>query len=331
MDLPFSFPNELLYLLGAIILIVGIGYIYYTQKQQKKIDDYYAYLRDQCKTKNLPMIDVVDLSGNAESYVGEIEEDSDIRFMERRAGLQIRPKFLEKCTPIYKNGVREYTYHANMYYPINKTHMFVFAQRVEDFRRLYPQLNFIDDDLEISTLLDEDGEELKYDCSKIVQEYEQSDYILDEYGLPIPAMEVVYGEQLVDVDGELIFDEEGEPVYEEFEQQSTNENGDLEYKKNEHKIDESELFRLIKEAKIKLATTKVRPGFIDYRRALALFPVALDGLQVNRLIQLTQQKMDMRKIDNTEKYLKYFVVIAAIIVFPIAIALMLKWFFPNGL
>lgn len=313
---------------GLIIMMVGV--LAYLSASKKQKEDKHVFTRRTAKEKNLPVIEVIDLAGHCESYIGEVDEKDDIMFKDSPIGLQIRPNALEGATPIEYDGVRTYSYFANMYYPTNKRNMFVLASYVDKFRELYPELDFIDDDLEISCiLLSSDGEALKYNCGKILKEYEQAEYLEDEYGNPVQATETVKRE-MKNEEGYFLSDEKGERLYEEVEEPMYDEDGNPVYLENASLIDENELYRIIKEAKIKLGKYEVRSGFINYQRAVQLIPMSLNGVNMDRIIQITKKKMEMLSQKDEYSWLKYVGMIMIGLGIAIAVPYIVKTLFGEG-
>lgn len=308
--LPYGL-NAGIVIVAAFVLVVAVLILYSAIKVRNA--DKYAYMRRKAKELNIPIIKTVDLSGAAISALGIVDnKQEDIYFDDKRISLRVRPSFLDVAEPIYEDGVKFYYYFGKWYYPTGIQGLTCLVDVVNIIRKKLPDLNFIDDDLAlIMTSTVYEGDALRFNAERLLQDYEQSEYLLDEYGLPIQDTEIIE-QQVIGLEGEDLFDGD-EPVMEEVEVELENDLGLPVYKGNTNRITENRLLELLKQAKQIAYDSELRSGFIPIRRAASLIPGRADGHRLDTLIKLAEKKRDMQnaKFENASKYMLW----AAAIVF----------------
>ena len=301
--LPYGL-NFIVVIIASFALVVATFILYSAIKVRNA--DKYAHMRRKAKELNVPIIKTVDLSGAAISALGIVDDkQEDIYFDDKRISLRVRPSFLDVAEPIYEDGVKTYYYFGKWYYPTGIKGLTCLIDVVDIIRETLPDLNFLDDDLVlIMTSTVYEGDALRFNVKQLLQDYEQSEYLLDEDGSPIRKTEII--EQVVTgIDGEELFDEDDEPIIEEVEVDCEDEHGLPIYKDNLNRITENRLLELLKQAKQIAYDSELRSGFVPIRRAAALIPGKADGHRLDTLIKLAEKKRDMQhaKLENASKYM----------------------------
>ena len=301
--LPYGL-NFIVVIIAAFALVVATFILYSAIKVRNA--DKYAHMRRKAKELNVPIIKTVDLSGAAISALGIVDEkQEDIYFDDKRISLRVRPSFLDVAEPIYEDGVKTYYYFGKWYYPTGIKGLTCLIDVVDIIRETLPDLNFLDDDLVlIMTSTVYEGDALRFNVKQLLQDYEQSEYLLDEDGSPIRKTEII--EQVViGVDGEELLGDDDEPIIEEVEVDCEDEHGLPVYKDNLNRITENRLLELLKQAKQIAYDSELRSGFVPIRRAAALIPGKADGHRLDTLIKLAEKKRDMQhaKLENASKYM----------------------------
>jgi len=295
MSLP-SGINLSIVMIAFVTLAAGI--MMFLAAKKKRNEDALMYLIDAAKEENKPIIVPIDLAGHGQAYLGTFDDPKDIKFKDIPFGLQVRPSLLEKAYPIYMYGVRWYFYFGNMYFPTNLRDAFALSSLIERFRKEYPRASFVNDDVEIIHMLCIDtADDLKYNCRLAVETFEQAKYLTDENGEYI--QETEENETLLyNADGNELLDEDGNPEYEYKSVPLFDEDENPVYVENTHYVSDKELYSIIKSAKEKLFNQKIRTGYMHIKEAVALMPFSLDGLVMDRIIKITEQKVEAR-IDNS--------------------------------
>ena len=290
-----SLPNGLNFgFIMIAVVIAGAGMMFFLMTMKKRKDDALLFLVDQAKQKDLPVVVPIDLAGHGEAYLGTFEEPTDVNFKGTPFGLQIRPSLLEKAYPVQLFGVRWYFYFGNMYFPANMRDAFTLSSVMKEFREMFPKASFINDDLEIIHMLCiDEGDDLKYNCGVVVKEFEQNEFLMDDNGEPIQETEIQEEEQLDD-EGEVVYDDEGNPVMVSVEVPLYDDAGKPVYKLNPDKVTDTELYDMIKKAKEKIFRKKIRTGFMHVKEAVSLIPFSMDGLVMDRIVKITEQKMEAK-------------------------------------
>ena len=301
--LPYGL-NFIVVIIASFALVVATFILYSAIKVRNA--DKYAHMRRKAKELNVPIIKTVDLSGAAISALGIVDDkQEDIYFDDKRISLRVRPSFLDVAEPIYEDGVKTYYYFGKWYYPTGIKGLTCLIDVVDIIRETLPDLNFLDDDLVlIMTSTVYEGDALRFNVKQLLQDYEQSEYLLDEDGSPIRKTEII--EQVViGVDGEELLDDDDEPIIEEVEVDCEDENGLPVYKDNLNRITENRLLELLKQAKQIAYDSELRSGFVPIRRAASLIPGKADGHRLDTLIKLAEKKRDMQhaKLENASKYM----------------------------
>lgn len=301
--LPYGL-NMVIVIICAFVLVVATFLLYSAIKVRNA--DKHAYMRRKAKELNIPIIKTVDLSGAAISALGIVDDkQEDIYFDDKRISLCVRPSFLDVAEPIYEDGVKTYYYFGKWYYPTGIKGLTCLIDVVEIIRENLSDLNFIDDDLVlIMTSTVYEGDALRFNAEKLLQDYEQSEYLLDEEGTPIRATEIIE-QPCTGVDGEELYDDDDEPLMEEVEVDCMDESGLPIYRENTNRITANRLLELLKQAKQIAYDSELRSGFIPIRRAAALIPGKADGHRLDTLIKLAEKKRDMQhaKLENATKYM----------------------------
>ena len=301
--LPYGL-NFIVVIIASFALVVATFILYSAIKVRNA--DKYAHMQRKAKELNVPIIKTVDLSGAAISALGIVDDkQEDIYFDDKRISLRVRPSFLDVAEPIYEDGVKTYYYFGKWYYPTGIKGLTCLIDVVDIIRETLPDLNFLDDDLVlIMTSTVYEGDALRFNVKQLLQDYEQSEYLLDEDGSPIRKTEII--EQVViGVDGEELLDDDDEPIIEEVEVDCEDENGLPVYKDNLNRITENRLLELLKQAKQIAYDSELRSGFVPIRRAASLIPGKADGHRLDTLIKLAEKKRDMQhaKLENASKYM----------------------------
>ena len=301
--LPYDL-NLIIIIVAVFAVVVALFILYSAIKIQR--GDKYLYMRRKAKELNLPIIVTVDLSGAAISTLGIVDKtQQDIYFNDKRISLRVRPSFLDVAEPTTEDGVRTYYYFAGWYFPTGIKGLTCLVDIVDVIRNKLPDLNFIDDDLVvIMTSTVYEGKALEYNAEMILQDYEQSEYQLDDDGAPIRETEIIE-QQCIGLDGEELFDDEDEPLIEEVEIEREDENGLPIYLTNSNRITENRLLELFKQAKQIAYDSELRSGFLPIRRAASLIPARADGHRLETLIKIREKKRDAHnaRVENATKYL----------------------------
>lgn len=309
--LPYGL-NTVIVIIAAFVLVVATFILYSAIKVRN--GDKYAHMRRKAKDLNIPIIKTVDLSGAAISALGVVDDkQEDIYFDDKRISLRVRPSFLDVAEPIYEDGVKTYYYFGKWYYPTGIKGLTCLVDVVDIVRDKLPDLNFIDDDLAlVMTSTVYEGDALRFNAERLLQDYEQSEYLLDEGGSPIRDTEIIE-QQATGLEGEDLFDDDDEPIMEQVEVERENDLGLPIYKENTNRITENRLLELLKQAKQIAYDSELRSGFMPIRRAASLIPGRADGHRLDTLIKLAEKKRDMQnaKFENASKYMFW----AAAIVF----------------
>lgn len=301
--LPYGL-NTVVVAVSAVVLVIALFMVYSAIKVRN--GDKYAHMRRKAQELNLPIIKTVDLSGAAVSALGIVDtKQEDIYFDDKRISLRVRPSFLDVAEPIYEDGIKTYYYFGKWYFPTGIKGLTCLVDVVDTIRANIPDLNFIDDDLAlIMTTTVYEGDALRFNAGRLLQDYEQSEYLLDEDGSPIQETEIIE-QPAVGLDGEDLYDEDDEPVIDEVEIPLETEDGLPVYKPNTNRITENRLLELLKQAKHIAYSSELRSGFIPVRRAATLIPGRADGHRLDTLIKLAEKKRDLQhaKLENASKYM----------------------------
>lgn len=294
------------------LIILAIGIMANINAKKKREADALMYMIDQAKEENVPIIVPVDLSGYCDPYIGLVDDKAqDVMFNGKKISLHIRPSLLDKCTPMYIMNTRWYFYFGNMYYPQNLRNMWTLVELVDVFREYVPEANFITDDLNIVNLMTtDDGEALKFNCGAAIKEFKQFDYMMDESGNPIPQTEQV---EVVDNLGNVVIDDNtGEPLY--TDEIVTDEDGNTVYIENDDKIDQNQLYDMVRHAREYIHQQPVRAGLLDFKSALNLIPISLDALHLQRIMKIVEQKKEEELQKEEAPYMKYLPFLVAVMI-----------------
>lgn len=299
-------------------MIAIVGAIALLAAHKKKKESMLMYMIEEAKERDLPIIVPLDLAGHGSAYLGTFDDPADIKFEGIPFGLQIRPSLLEKAYPISLFGVRWYFYVGNMYYPSNFKDAFVLSFIMEEFRKHYPQANFIDNSIEIINMLCVDNaEDLRYNAGLAIETYEQEEYAIDEHGNYIP--------ETIETDVPVL-DDNGEETgeYETITEPKYNNMGEPVYLKNDKLVTEADLYGIIKRAKETIFNKKMRSGFVHVKDAVNLIPFSMDGLIMDRIVKITEQKVEARLAN--EKGMPWWAILVIAIFAIIAGSIALVWF-----
>jgi len=112
--------------------------------------------------------------------------------------------------------------------------------------------------------------------------------------------------------------------YETIEIPAEDGDGNPVYVKNDNIVTETELYDIIKKAKETIFNKKVRTGFINVKDAVSLIPFSMDGLVMDRIVKITEQKVEARMAG--EKGMPWWAILVIVIFAIIVGGIAIVWF-----
>ena len=260
--LPFG-VNPILMIVTLLSLVLAVYMFSYTMRIKKTSP--IGTVEAQCKDSGNPMIKVNDPTGKFEVYEGKLEKSTTPAYKGKNAGLQIRADLLNKTDVEWTPArVPMYPYYTDFHFITSSKGGRALITAIEYVRENYPQLDFINSDLEIIEAIFSSSDALEHDCKILLSTFEQDESVL--------------------IDGT---DEEGNVIEEDIQ--------------NPNYMDVEKLKSIFEEIKKDIPNLPLRKGFLSMKQAMALIP---EGTTAQEMSRYGDEILKGERMNNTDNYQK---------------------------